>query len=168
MLETIMLYCLGCTQPIQIYEVKQTIIAQVTAFNTVEHQTDSTPCISASGVNICGSNSAIACPRDIDLYTLVCVYPNRSNADDCNIYICLDRTAKKYNGRFDISFDKDIKGAINFGRQKLKIDILTSGKDLITSMPPTLRRIKFISTDLNNNINIKNSTTHYVQTNSIL
>lgn len=76
------------------------IQAKVTGYNTVEAQTDSTPCISASGNNICGREDVAACPRDIDLGTEIEI--------DGKKYICLDRLAKKYDARFDISCDKDM------------------------------------------------------------
>ena len=36
---------------------------------------------------------------------------------DGKVYVCEDRTAEKYDGRFDISFDQDINAAIQFGKQ---------------------------------------------------
>lgn len=78
------------------YKITQ---AFVTGFNTVEAQTDETPCISASGDNICGRNDVVACPRHLPLGTKVEI--------DGKMYECLDRTAPKYNNRFDISCDKD-------------------------------------------------------------
>lgn len=77
----------------------KTTQAYVTGFNTVEAQTDETPCISASGDNICGRNDVVACPRHLPLGTKVEI--------DGKMYVCLDRTAPKYNNRFDISCDKD-------------------------------------------------------------
>lgn len=74
--------------------------AHVTGYNTVEWQTDSTPCISATGDDICGRTDVVACPRSLELGTEVEIDGKR--------YICLDRTAKKYDGRFDISCDKDM------------------------------------------------------------
>ena len=73
--------------------------AHVTGFNTVPAQTDSTPCIAASGANICGRHDAVACPQGIRLGTIVEIRGET--------YVCEDRTARKYNGRFDISCDKD-------------------------------------------------------------
>jgi hypothetical protein len=90
-----------------VYRIKEVIYAQVTAYNTVEGQTDTTPCINASGNFICGRNDAVACPTWIPFYDRVYIR-NR-------ILQCLDRTAEKYNGRFDISFDKDIQGARDWG-----------------------------------------------------
>lgn len=73
--------------------------ARVTGYNTVKAQTDQTPCISATGDDICGRNDVVACPRNIKLGTKVEI--------DGKTYFCLDRTALKFNGRFDISCDKD-------------------------------------------------------------
>ena len=74
-------------------------VAYVTGYNTVPAQTDNTPCIGASGINICGRRDAIACPRRIKLGTVVMISDKR--------YVCEDRTAPKFDGRFDISCDKD-------------------------------------------------------------
>ena len=79
----------------------ETRMAMVTGYNTVPEQTDSTPCIAASGDNICGRSDVVACPYDIALGTEVFI--------DGNNYVCLDRTAKKFDGRFDISCDKDME-----------------------------------------------------------
>lgn len=96
--------------------VVQTLTATVTGFNTVPWQTDNTPCIAASGDDICGRNDVVACPRVFPLYTQV-----RINE---KVYTCLDRLAMKYDYRFDISFDKDIQAALNWGKQRVQVDIL--------------------------------------------
>lgn len=97
-------------------EKSKTITATVTAYNTVPWQTDDSPCIAASGDNICGRSDVIACPRRIPLGTTVLV--------DEKKYICLDRTAKRYDNRFDISFDKNISGAREFGVRELVVEII--------------------------------------------
>ena len=94
----------------------ETVVATVTAFNTVEAQTDSNPCEAASGDNICGRTDVVACPRDIPLGTWVVISGKR--------FECLDRTARKYDGRFDISFDKDIRAALNWGIRSVQVRIL--------------------------------------------
>lgn len=71
----------------------------VTGYNTVPEQTDSTPCIAASGDNICGRNDVVACPRALPLGTEIEIDGKR--------YVCLDRLAPKYDHRIDISCDKD-------------------------------------------------------------
>ena len=73
--------------------------AYVTGYNTVAGQTDDTPCIAASGANICGRTDAVACPRRIGLGTILQIRGM--------LYICEDRLAKKYDSRFDISCDKN-------------------------------------------------------------
>jgi len=91
------------------------LIFEITAFNTVPEQTDNSPCISASGDNICGRTDVVACPRKYPLGTIFQI--------DGKDYICLDRLADKYNNRIDISFDKDIVGARQFGKQTKQVII---------------------------------------------
>ena len=73
--------------------------AYVTGYNTVRGQTDNTPCIAASGANICGRRDTVACPRLFDLGTIVEIKGRK--------YICEDRTAPRFRGSFDINCDKD-------------------------------------------------------------
>ena len=73
--------------------------AYVTGYNTVAGQTDSTPCIAASGADICGRRDAVACPRRIGIGTVIEIRGTT--------YVCEDRLAKKFDDRFDISCDKD-------------------------------------------------------------
>lgn len=74
---------------------------RITGYNTVPEQTDATPCIGASGDNICGRVDVVACPRWMPLGTLVSI--------DNDIYECLDRTSLRVDGIFDISCDKDME-----------------------------------------------------------
>lgn len=73
--------------------------AYVTGYNTVPAQTDATPCVGASGADICGRHDAVACPRRIGLGTVVEIRGTT--------YVCEDRLARKFDTRFDISCDKD-------------------------------------------------------------
>lgn len=73
--------------------------AYVTGYNTVPEQTDKEPCIAASGADICGRRDAVACPRSIELGTVIEIRGTT--------YVCEDRLAKKHKKRFDISCDKD-------------------------------------------------------------
>lgn len=95
--------------------IKEQVLATITAYNTVPWQTDDTPCLGAGG-DICGRNNVVACPRSIPLGTWVII--------DDTYYECLDRLAVKYDDRFDISFDKDIQGAKEFGKQYKEVIIL--------------------------------------------
>ncbi len=71
----------------------------ITGFNTVPEQTDDKPCDAKYGY-ICGRDDVTACPRSIEAHTIVDIWGKR--------YECMDWTAEKYNGRFDISCDKDM------------------------------------------------------------
>ena len=95
--------------------IKEQVLATITAYNTVPEQTDDTPCLGAGG-DICGRSNIVACPRSIPLGTWVII--------DDTYYQCLDRLAVKYDDRFDISFDKDIQGAKEFGKQYKEVIIL--------------------------------------------
>lgn len=98
----------------------RTTIATVTGYNTVEWQTDSTPCISASGHNICGREDVVACSRVIPFGTVIEIYGKR--------YYCLDRLASKYDNRFDISFDKNVGDARLFGKRITEVKIYDTKK----------------------------------------
>jgi len=104
----------------QAAEVKDdftTEVFEVSAYNTVKSQTDSNECESASGVNICDRDFGIvACPHKFPFGTEFEI--NRQK------YVCLDRMNARYEGNYlDINFDKDIKGALEFGRQQLSIRV---------------------------------------------
>jgi hypothetical protein len=74
--------------------------AYITGYNSVPEQTDSTPCIGASGKNLCGRTDALACPRSYALGTIVEI--------DSKFYVCEDRLSKKYDNRWDVNCDKDM------------------------------------------------------------
>jgi hypothetical protein len=59
----------------------------VTGYNTVRAQTDDTPCIGASGANICGRRDTVACPPLLKLGATVEIRGKK--------YVCEDRTARK-------------------------------------------------------------------------
>jgi len=96
-----------------------TVTATITAYTSDPAETDDTPCISASRVNICKSKmNIIACPRKYDFMTRVEIENKQ--------YFCLDRmgTEEYRNGDyFDIYFGMDKQGALIFGRQTLEVKI---------------------------------------------
>lgn len=75
--------------------------AYVTGYNTVRGQTDGMPCIAASGANICGRRDTAACPPLLPLGAVVEIAGRR--------YVCEDRMARRFSGRFDINCDKDMR-----------------------------------------------------------
>ena len=90
-------------------QLRHSILATVTAYNTVAGQTDDSPCVAAGGW-ICGRTDVIACPRTLPLHSWV-------EVEGLGLFECMDRTASKYNGRFDISFDQDVHAALQWGKQ---------------------------------------------------
>lgn len=88
----------------------------ITAYSTVPAQTDDTPCIAASGKNVCGRHDVVACPGRYKYGTKFRI-KNK-------VYICEDRTSTKYGDRIDISYDKDMYGALEWGKQVLEVEIL--------------------------------------------
>jgi hypothetical protein len=90
------------------------IKAVVTAFNTTKAQTDNDPCQAKFGY-ICGREDVVACPRNIEAYTKVGILGK--------IYTCMDWLSEKYPNRFDISFDKNIEGAKQWGKKYLEVII---------------------------------------------
>ena len=101
---------------LSVVQCQNEITVTVTAYNTLESQTDGSPCMSASGDNICGRKDVVACPKKYHFHTKFEI--------DGKIYECLDRTASKYGNRIDISFDKDLEGAIKFGKQVKKVMVV--------------------------------------------
>ena len=108
------------------------VIATITAYTSSVEETDNTPCMSASGLDLCltagiwvnddqeffDDTQFIACPKRYPFKTIVEI-PFRKIGERCNLmmedcvdimsdrrYICLDRMNSRYDGeeRFDIYF----------------------------------------------------------------
>ena len=88
------------------------VYAVITAYNPTEAQCDSTPDIMASGRRV--YSGAIACPRELAFGTNVEI--------DGIVYTCEDRTAKRYDGRYDILMFS-YEDAIAFGKQTKEVEI---------------------------------------------
>ena len=94
----------------------ETITATITGFNTVPEQTDDKPCLSSSEDWICGRTDVAACPPDIPFGVWIEIAGQQ--------YECLDRTNDQAPNHYDLSFDKDISAALNFGRQTKVVKII--------------------------------------------
>ena len=91
--------------------------ATITMYSAVE-TCDPQNCINARGTHP-RVNYSVACPREIPLGTKISINGNR--------YTCDDRTALKYNGRYDIfvGYTQDsYEQAIEFGKQYLEVIII--------------------------------------------
>lgn len=96
---------------------KKRMIREVSAYNSVPEQTDSTPCISADGTDICKRYKKGECIVASNAYPLN-TRLRIENIGDC---IVADRVHRRFGHRVDVFMDKDIRGAKNFGVQKLTI-----------------------------------------------
>ena len=106
----------------QDYIVRSETIRIVTAYNAGDpRQTDDTPCVAASGENIC---KALAKGKKRCAANFV---PLGSHLHVEKIGVCrvTDRTNKRYRNRVDIAMQRDeYQKARQFGRQKLTVKII--------------------------------------------
>lgn len=92
------------------------VVSDVTMYSGVESCNDKN-CTMASGKS--AYTGAVACPRKYELGTKVKIGDS--------IYTCEDRTAVRYDGRFDIFAGYDTKAhekAIQWGIRKIEVFIL--------------------------------------------
>lgn len=107
---------------IQIFEVVGETIREVTAYNAGDpNQTDSSPCISANGEDICkdiDNGERICAANFVPFGTILHI----ENFGDC---IVKDRLNSRYKNRVDIAMAKDEhQRAKEFGLQNLNVRIL--------------------------------------------
>ena len=128
------------------------VLATITAYTSSVEETDNTPCLSASGVDLCklikgqeilwidnlvgsiatttgiATDKIIACPKKYDFGTIVGI-PKKLDGglSYYDEYICLDRMNSRYDGeeRFDIYFGgpENRQKAMEWGVQKLKVKV---------------------------------------------
>ena len=109
------------------YIVRSETIRVVTAYNAGDpRQTDNTPCISASGENLCKAlaNGKKRCAANF------VPLGSRLYVDKIGVCLVTDRTNKRYHNRVDIAMQKDeFQKARRFGRQKLTVKIIDISQD---------------------------------------
>ena len=85
------------------------------AYNATIEQTDSEPCISASGLNVCETKKNIIATNEFAFGTLLMI--------DGEIWEVQDRMNKRYqNGEIDLLMD-DYQEAKDFGKRTLMIEL---------------------------------------------
>ena len=106
----------------QRYIVRSETIRVATAYNAGDaRQTDDTPCISASGENIC---KALAKGKKRCAANFVPL-GSRLYVEKIGVCLVTDRTNKRYRNRVDIAMQRDeYHKARRFGRQKLTVKII--------------------------------------------
>jgi len=96
-----------------------TSIREVTAYSSTVDQTDDTPCIAASGLDICKANRPIIAANFLEFGTKV-QFPKIFGD---KIFVVEDRMNKRYNDRIDIWFPNRAS-AKKFGIQMTQVVIL--------------------------------------------
>ena len=88
----------------------------LTAYNSVPEQTDSTPCISASGMNVCETSRNIVATNELPFGTELFI--------EGEIWEVQDRMNKKYkNGEIDLLMDS-YEDAKNWGIQTKLVELI--------------------------------------------
>lgn len=94
-------------------------MAVVTAYNPVSSQTDSTPCLTANGTEICTEHKNIIAANWLPFGTKVQIPDYFGD----RIFEVQDRMNKRYSDRIDVLM-YDLTEAKRFGKRKLRIIIL--------------------------------------------
>ncbi len=106
--------------PINEIKVARTKKVTITAYNAVPEQTDSTPCITADGTDICqNKNIKVVAANWLPFGTKVRIPEYFGDT----IFEVRDRMNPRYNDRLDILLE-DIADAKQFGRRHLTVEIL--------------------------------------------
>lgn len=97
----------------------ETMKLYVTAYSSTPEQTDSTPCIAASGYNLCEHDleNVVAC-NFLPFGTKI-KFPE---LDKNKVYTVVDRMHERYNSRVDI-WKREKKDAKSFGIKYLTVEI---------------------------------------------
>src|SRR4030042_3448258 len=100
-------------QPVKVLTVP------VTAYNSLPGQTDSTPCITANGFNLCNNNTQNVIATNFLPFGAKVRFPDY---DPDTIYTVQDRLNARYYYRADI-WMKTVADARSFGIKRLKIEV---------------------------------------------
>jgi 3D (Asp-Asp-Asp) domain-containing protein len=95
-------------------------IREVSAYNSLENQTDESPCVGADGTNLCERYEKGECLVATNAYPMKTIL-EIENFGKC---IVADRMNKRYTNRVDIFMNKELTRAINFGIQNLRVAVI--------------------------------------------
>lgn len=101
---------------------KSGTIREVSAYNSLEAQTDATPCIGADGTDLCKRYQAGECIVASNAYKL----GSKIDLQGFGICTVADRMNKRFQNRIDVFMDKDHERAVSFGVQKLLVSLVNS------------------------------------------
>jgi 3D (Asp-Asp-Asp) domain-containing protein len=94
---------------------------EVSAYTSRQEETDASPCTGADNTNICEFSGCAIATNDYPLGSIL----NLEKFGKCTVK---DRMNARYTGRgnIDVYMGTDLKKALEFGRQNLKIKLLKS------------------------------------------
>lgn len=98
---------------------KREVITTVTAYNPVPEQTDSTPCITASGKNVCDQKMNVIAANWLPFGTKVQI-PDYFGE---RVFEVQDRMNARYSDRVDVLM-YDLAEAKEFGKRRLRVVVL--------------------------------------------
>jgi 3D (Asp-Asp-Asp) domain-containing protein len=106
--------------PVNEIKVLRTKTVTITAYNALPEQTDSTPCITADGTDICkNKNIKVVAANWLPFGTKVRIPEYFGDT----VFEVHDRMNPKYNNRLDVLMES-VPEAKRFGRRTLQIEIL--------------------------------------------
>lgn len=91
-------------------------VREISAYNSVPEQTDSTPCDGAYG-NVCNYDGCVVATNAFPKKSILLI----DGVGEC---IVLDRMNKRYPNRVDIFMGNDVNRARQFGVQKLMVRLI--------------------------------------------
>ena len=90
-------------------------IREITAYTPSPEETDDSPCITASGLDICQTRLSVVATNELPFGRKVEIAGQE--------YLVADRMSKKYPNRYDLlMYSKE--EALNFGKQNLEVKLL--------------------------------------------
>lgn len=110
------------------YSIAREVVAEVSAYNPLPEQTDSTPCITASNKNICDGEHAVIAANWLKFGTKVMIPEYFGDT----VFTVEDRMNPRYPYNVDVLF-YDKGEARTFGRRKLLIQVLEESEVQIAS-----------------------------------
>lgn len=96
----------------------------VTAYTSDPTETDSTPCKSANGMNICHMATEVSMRLCAANFVPFGTTLRLQDGDEDFMCLVVDRTAKKYSDRVDLYFQMDKQAAISWGVRAMDVSVI--------------------------------------------
>jgi 3D (Asp-Asp-Asp) domain-containing protein len=116
--------------PIDPYETTQSFPVVITAYSSTVDQTDSTPCITANGFDLCEHNRENVIATNILPFGTKVRFPEIYGK---KIFTVQDRMNKRYTYRADI-WKKDRQSAVRFGAKYTTIEVVEKKEENILAL----------------------------------